>query len=479
MKLFGPNSTTCAARKAGARFLSHRRGNVALLFGLAALPLMASIGLAVDAGRAYLVQNRMAKALDAAGLAAARVVLEERAAADARRFFDANFPPGYLGAKVTDFRYGVDDSNDFITVEADVSVPTVIMQLFGRDTVQVADSAMVERMNRGLELALVMDNTGSMRSSGKIGAMRTAATDLVNILFGDADELPLLWISVVPYTATVNIGGGRTGWLALGDRARTTPSGFEPTSWKGCVEARSMGGDERDDPPADDPFDSFFYAPDTDNIWDPADPDSIDDSNGAQNNGTGPNLGCGPAITSLTNQKATVTAAIAEMLPWHRGGTTSNLGMVWGWRTISPRWRDLWGGPTPAEMPFDYFTPLMDKAVVLLTDGDNVFYDHPPTGPDGSDYTAYGRLNDLGYTSIAAGNTELDSRLARMCEAMKDEGVLIYTITFGGSPNAATQTLYRDCATEPSGYFHAPDAANLSTAFRSIGQRLSNLRIVQ
>ena len=479
MKPFAQTATHRNGTAARSRFAADRRGNVAMIFALAALPLMASMGLAVDAGRAYLVQNRMAKALDAAGLAAARVVLEDRAELDARRFFDANFPPGYLGSTVTDFRYGVDDSNDFITVEADVDVPTVIMQLFGRDTVAVSDSAIVERMNRGLELALVMDNTGSMRSGGKIGAMRTAATDLVNILFDDADELPLLWISVVPYTATVNVGGGRTLWLAAGDPARTTPSGFAPTTWKGCVEARDLGGDELDDPPADDPFDSFLYAVNTDNVWDPADAGSIDETNNAQNDGTGPNLGCGPAITSLTNVRQTVLDAIAEMLPWHRGGTTSNLGLVWGWRTLSPRWRGLWGGPTPPDMPLDYFTPLMDKAVVLLTDGDNQFYDHPPTGPGRSDYTAYGRLQDLGFTSLSAGKTELDTRMGRMCAAMKDEGIIIYTITFGSTPNAATQTLFRNCASDPSSYFHAPDATTLSGAFRSIGQRLSNLRIVE
>jgi hypothetical protein len=182
------------------------------------------------------------------------------------------------------------------------------------------------------------------------------------------------------------------------------------------------------------------------------------------------------------------------MLPWHRGGTTSNLGMVWGWRTLSPRWVGLWDGPTPETMPLGYDEPLMDKAVILLTDGDNQFYDWPRryeyedgelrsvsggNGPGGSDYTAYGRLSDLGYPSLGAGKTELDTRLSRMCTAMKAEGVIVYTITFGSSPGTATQTLYRNCATEPANYFHAPDGATLTSAFRSIGQRLSNLRVVE
>ena len=69
--------------------------------------------------------------------------------------------------------------------------------------------------------------------------------------------------------------------------------------------------------------------------------------------------------------------SIDELESWSRGGTSSNFGMVWGWRTLSPRWQGLWGGATPADMPFDRDEPLMDKAVVLMTDGTNQFYDWP------------------------------------------------------------------------------------------------------
>ena len=76
-----------------------------------------------------------------------------------------------------------------------------------------------------------------------------------------------------------------------------------------------------------------------DNDWDWA---NIDESNGAQNNGLGPNLGCGPAITPLVASKTTVHEAIDEMQPWHRGGTMANLGLAWGWRVLSPTWQGLW-----------------------------------------------------------------------------------------------------------------------------------------
>jgi hypothetical protein len=66
-----------------------------------------------------------------------------------------------------------------------------------------------------------------------------------------------------------------------------------------------------------------------------------------------------------------------------------------------------------------------------------------------------------------------------MCEAMKAEGIIIYTLTFGGTPDAGTQTLYRECATEEDMYFHAPSSSTLLQAFVQIADELSPLRIAE
>ena len=44
----------------------------------------------------------------------------------------------------------------------------------------------------------------------------------------------------------------------------------------------------------------------------------------------------------------------------------ANLGLAWGWRTISPQWRGLWGGDTPDFLPFDYGESFMDKEIADL-----------------------------------------------------------------------------------------------------------------
>lgn len=478
------------------RFRRDRRGVTAIMFAIMLPPFLISIGLAVDAGRAYLVHNRIAKALDASALAAARALNEDGAEEEAWRFFRANFGDSYLGATVPrdKFSFVPDEENDTVAVSADADMPTIIMGMFGKPKVSVADSAVVMRMNRGLELALVMDTTGSMGSGGKIRDMRDAATSLTNFLFGDEDEGDFLWVSVIPYIASVNVGPSHTDWLKPGDPAQPGEDGFAPTTWEGCVEARPNGVDQTDEPPDVKKLTSYFYAPDRYNQWimpgtEYPEPEKRYDESGNEiepeepseeelrryregyiPRNRGPNVGCALPIVPLTNKKQVVLDRIREMRPQSWGGTASNFGMVWGWRTISPRWRGLWGNPTPDNMPLQYNHPQMDKAVVLLTDGDNLLSSH---------YSSYADKSDLPSRAYRRIKEELDRRLAVICELMKNEGIRIYTITFGNGLDDATRGIYRGCASDTGSYFHAPTGEKLATVFRSIGQRLSNLRVMQ
>ena len=92
-----------------------------------------------------------------------------------------------------------------------------------------------------MELVLVMDNTGSMRGNGGMDAMKPAATDLINILYGDRETVPQFWVGVVLYAASVNIGTQHEDWLTGYNAAD-----FLPTTWKGCVEARAFPNDSND-----------------------------------------------------------------------------------------------------------------------------------------------------------------------------------------------------------------------------------------
>lgn len=477
---------TCLSRL--RRLAADRRGAAAVFLAVSLVPLVGAVGLAIDTSLGYLLRSRLAKSLDAAGLAAGRVALEANAATVARQYFDANFGEGGAGT-VTSFGFSLDADKHFVTLTATAETPTYFMRLFGQNTMRVSALTEVERQTSGMELALVLDNTGSMAGTN-FTAMQKAALNLIDIVFGDKEEVDNVWVSLTPYVATVNIGPSHTDWLTSTDQVFTNPSLFGTEGWKGCVRAQAAPYDGDDTPPTVRKLSSYLYPKAIDNNWPPI----YDSATYSNEKATGPNLACPSAITPLTKSKTKIKAGLNAMKAWRRGGTTSNLGLAWGWRTISPRWRGLWGD---ANLPFDYSggeADYMDKVVVILTDGNNVFFDLPYTVSKGvvtspgdtttpSDYTAYGRANEptplgLGKTTASAGDTVLNARMAATCTAMKAQGIRIYSITFG-SPGTVAKDLFEKCASSTAMYYNAPGTAELTAAFKSIGGQLANLRITK
>ncbi len=189
-----------------------QRGAVMLIVGLAIIPLFAVIGLAIDTGRGYMLKSKLSYAIDAAGLAGGRSFDTNLREQDIMMYFDANFPAGYMSSELLPGNpvVTIDDQQNTITIQTSATMPTAFMGVVGVHEMTVSARTVIKRELRGMELALVMDNTGSMRGNGGMAAMKPAATELVNILFGDRETVPNFWVSVVPFVATVNIGPEHT-----------------------------------------------------------------------------------------------------------------------------------------------------------------------------------------------------------------------------------------------------------------------------
>jgi Flp pilus assembly protein TadG len=500
---------------------------------LLAVPLIAMMGLAIDLARVWLVRSRLQMSLDAAVLVVARDVGTGGTSADGIALFWSDFDrasvsttAGYLGATATiplvhnPAPGGVSGS---IQLTSTATVTPTLLGVLGIGRVTVSAAATAQTAATGLELALVLDNTGSMAGSS-MSSLITASQQLLGVLYGGSDTQPNLFVSVVPFAATVNIGSAHSGWL-VGHTINQAP--FAPSKWLGCVMARTAktgaqdGDDFNDKPPAQAAFTAFLYQSTyhvypnatgityttgtgsnkvTHHYWYPGDNDwTVSPSNiqepDQSNNSVGPNLVC-PSLAILpeTTSKAAVLAVINQMVPVYRGGTIISLGLQAGWWTLSPNWQGIWGNPS---LPLSYNTPYMKKAIVLMTDGNNEWYDWadgvpgqtPPTAPPAgvpawtadhdADFTAYGRLlsntRGIPYANVT---TTLNTWMSQMCTTIKQNGIVIYTILFNNT-TAATQTLFRNCASSPTDYFLSPTDADLQSAFRQIGQDLSTLRISQ
>jgi Flp pilus assembly protein TadG len=229
-------------------------GNVAIMTAVTLLPLLAGVGLAIDGGRAFLVQSQLGSAVDVTALTGARLYTDPDRDTKAKEFFHTNFVVDHtedtlntvtLVATETESESG-SGLVKAVEVTATSVVPTIFMRIFGIPTVTVTAVAKASRKDDfPLELVMALDNTGSMAldiggTTSRLKALKVAANTLVNTLYNsrpDAAEDDKLQIGIVPYTAYVNVG-------RLLDPAFVTPKpGYtdlattDPLSWKGCVDA--------------------------------------------------------------------------------------------------------------------------------------------------------------------------------------------------------------------------------------------------
>jgi hypothetical protein len=375
---------------------------------------------------------------------------------------------------------------------------------------------------------MVLDNTGSMNNSAggsvsKIQALQSAADTMITNLFGGASTSTngKLWVGIVPFSQAVNVGTTHTAWMdtiyndALTNMPVSQGPGWGPTSWGGCVDARQNGYDTTDDPPSFSNTNTLFrdyYWP-SDNLSYGSPYNNTPNSNynrwatpvykrckGAScttvtnscstsggysctltkynyasplnTTSQGPNLLCPQEVTPMTNDATILTSAIDAMTA--QGNTLINDGMVWGWRMLSPRWQGQWGGSMNANgLPLAYNTPGMAKAIILMTDGFNTI--------DNQSHSSYWFLQNgrTGSTNSTTAVSNLNSKTLAVCNAMKAQGIYVYTIALGTDTNAASLALLQNCATAVNYYFNSPSTTQLDSVFSAIGDSLSNLRVSQ
>lgn len=496
-------------------FARDSRGNVAILFGFALVPILLAVGMAVDYGRALTVKERMADAADSSALAIGSWtgLTQTELKTKAQQYFDANYPPSAFG---TVGKLNVVFVNDDIQVTVSGKVNTTFMKLANITTLDIAAGATITKRERNIELALVLDTTGSMSSSGKLSALKIAAKQMVSQLFDGKSTSDTLKIAVVPFAAAVNIGSDKlnSGWL---DKTAQTTIAYEDfksgvkvldfysgganalsnRSWAGCVRERGGSYELTDDAPSSG---ATLWVP----YFAPDEPDSSSSfynnylSDGSYSsatcyNGTtddakrqcytgkykgksvsstsvGPDFNCPPTkITALTNAKGTIDAAIDALAA--KGSTVIPAGLLWGWRVLSP------GAPFTEGKP--YSDEKWVKAMVLLTDGENDV-GGGGNGFNKSSYNAFGfaRNGHLGSTAGTSAESTLNTKTATVCNSIKAQGIQVYTIGFQVTSSTVT-TLLKNCATKPDMYYNSPSNDQLASIFQDIAQGLDELRIAQ
>jgi Flp pilus assembly protein TadG len=408
------------------RWLRDRRGSYAVIFALTLIPVLIAIGAAVDISQAYIVKQRLTRALDAAGLAVggATGLTSAQIQTMAQNYFNANYPADKIGVPGT---LSVTTSGNVVNLSVSAVMPTSIMGIVGFNTLNIGASSQITRMGKKLEVVLVLDNTGSMASSSKMTTLKTAAKNLITTVSAAAVKTGDVKVAIVPITTQVNVGTSNknASWLRLSYPKTTTTCVFgiwcttstttvtvNKNSWQGCVIDRDQDYDTLSTIPTGDVATQY-----------PADQDcSI------------------VGVMPLTYDWSALNDRIDDMVA--SGNTNTTIGLQWGWNMLV--------SGTPLSAAAAPATNL-DKVIVFLTDGDNT---------------------ENRWSSD--GNT-IDARTTLVCNNIKSTGIKVYSIrVIDGDAN-----LIKSCATEPGMYYSVSNASQLTSVFASIAQALSNLRISQ
>lgn len=132
------------------------------------LPLAAMVGSGLDISRGYLAQVRLQQACDAGVLAGRKLmgtagVLTPAVTSEVRKYVRFNYPDSYMGSSLQDANIVPTlGANDTINLTVSTTVPTVLMTLFGHQTMAVAATCSGRNDYANIDIVLVLDNTGSM-----------------------------------------------------------------------------------------------------------------------------------------------------------------------------------------------------------------------------------------------------------------------------------------------------------------------------
>lgn len=503
------------------KLLKDHRGSTAAIVAAAMIPMMGVIGCGVDMSRAYLAKTRLQQACDAGVLGGRKVMtsngIDATVTGEVQKYVNYDFPQGTLGTSSFAITPTA-GANNSVNLTLSTAMPTVIMKIFGTNTVPISTTCTARQDFVNTDVVLVLDTTLSMnclptesgttycpteKSGSKIQALRAAVTAFYNSLKPAQNELESqglrLRYGIVPFSETVSAGNllrsTNTSWVndTWAYRKCTNPnnrSGFTSqtctssstvsigpsdrpnnfwSTWNGCIEERQTVNNITSSSGYTPP--SSAYDLDVSTIpssaatrW-----NVYDTTNETARYGLAAGLdsACPKAVqqTQAVSSVSNINSYTSSMTAG--GYTYLDLGMLWGARLLAPS--GLWASNNPTT----YNNFPVNRHLILFTDG------YPDSDTDA--YTAYG-IEKFDKRVSGSGNaaTQLDSheqRFRMLCNSVKGMNVNVWVVSFGAGSSLTTDMI--NCASSSAQAFKADDQAGLVAKFTEIGEAIGALRLSQ
>ncbi|RJT39555.1 hypothetical protein D3227_12025 [Mesorhizobium waimense] len=460
--------------QAGGDFARDRGGNFAIVFGFAVSVLALGVGFAVNVSQLYNAKSSLQGVVDAAVTSTARDLTtgdinEADADKSVQAFLDANSVAGILQTdQIVLDKLTVDRTAR--TVRADVHVDVAFyFPLFSMgDTQRVPASTTALYSDKTVEVAMMLDVTGSMKRSGKtdkIGDLQAAASDAVKDLLDQNRDPsnPRVRVAIVPYAEAVNTGGlAATVFVETEDGPKVPPP-VDAAVVVSANPAPDKCATERKD--KDGYADYSSDGPDTLRL----------DNKGKRylakvNRDYRMRVCPSAALVPLTSDEDKLLTAIDDFSA--AGVTAGGIAAQWGYYMLSPAWRPAIADAGLGAGPANFDKKKVAKIAILMTDGQF--------------NTAFARGRGTSRSQDAGQMSR--SNAESICSNMKRDGIEIFTIGFDLNDPSMTATerdqaksVLKNCSTTDTSslkhYHEAATGTDLANAFDEITRNIETLTI--
>lgn len=441
-------------RAAARRFAGANEGNIAILFGIAVIPIISFVGAAVDYTRANSARSSMQAALDSTVLMLSKDLTEgtitaSQITAKADAYFKALYTNTEAKSIAITATYTENAGNgSTILVNGSGNIETGFMRVVGFPTMDFKTSSTSAWGNVRMRVALALDVTGSMDYDGKMTAMKPAAKALIDQIAALAKNPGDIYISLIPFAKDVNLGTSYKdetwinwdNWSTANKTWGTCSSSSytrkdycvnnghvwtpDKTKWNGCVTDRNRNPDyaTKNTAPTSDPSTKFYAE---------------------QYNA------CPAQLMPLTYDFTALKAKVDSLDS--NGGTNQPIGIAWGWQSLTQG--------VPLNAPAEESNYTYKKVLIVMSDGLNT---QSRWSDEGNGQTQY--------------NGAIDARQKIQCDNIKAQGIVMYTmhVNTNGDP---TSTVLQYCASGTDKFSTVTSSSQIAQAFTAIGTSLSKLRV--
>jgi Flp pilus assembly protein TadG len=432
-------------------FWSDRKGNIAVLFALAIVPVIGGVGAAVDYSMASAYRTDMQKALDATALAMSKLLPMDETKMNevGLQYFLASMGHHEL----TNLNLEIVPAVGKVLLNVTADYKPKIANIFGATQFQIGTNSEATWGIGKVEVVLALDNTGSM-SGQKIEKLKLGAQKLVDILKNAVREEGDAKVGIVPYTVEVRVDPTAhltATWWRDGNCSKSqyktknncqnnngTWRSTNSANWTGCIADRDQKNSS--------------------NNW--IDYDSLDTEPNASADTKFPRTPsssmCPTATilpltdvytsggyTAITNKITTMQAT---------GNTNVTMGAVWGWHLLDNKAPFIEGRP--------YNTKDVQKYLILMTDGVNT------------------------QSRFSSNQNSINGRTQETCDNIK----ALPQNTANNPPTPAikvwsirlidgNEALLKSCATNATMYINVTDPNQLDGVFGAIGTEIASLHL--